>query len=249
MRTSKAQTWITGTVALAVCILLAAWFLLISPVFAAASETEASAEAQDAQNAIEKQRIAKLSEDFANIETYRTELASLRQAIPTSPEHSRFQEQVAAMASAHGVTVASLTVTPSSEVLVDTSVAPAPAGAAAEGSDAAPEPRAANVGGFYQVPVAIELVGPYSNAMAFMAELQTINPRLFLVTALTGTALEEADPSGGLPATAAGDMNLVITGQMYVLVDPDAVPEALLGVEPSPMPVPAPGKNPMVPTP
>ncbi len=249
MGNPKAKSWITGTAVIAIALLVGAWFLLIAPVREATAETTAEAVSQDDRNAREKKQIEALAAQFADIETYRAQLADLRQQIPTSPRQGEFQSQIAAIAVTHSVTIASLTITPSTEVVV---AGPATASAQdaeeSAGDEAAPAPAPANLfAGFYQMPITIEVVGTYQNVLSFMGELQTINPRAFLITGLAGTGQKQADGSGGLPPTAPGDLNLVISGQMYVLADPNAVPDAIDPGSISPLPVPPHEKNPLFP--
>ena len=248
MGTSKAKSWITGTAVLAVALLVGAWFLLIAPVRESTAETTAEAVSQDDRNALERKRIATLAAQFADIETYRTQLAELRQQIPATTRQAEFQSQIAAIAATYSVTIASLAVSPSAEVLVSGPAAAPAADETADDAEAA-EPASANLfSGFYQTPISIEVVGTYQNVLNFVSELQTVNPRTFLVTGLAATGRKEAEGSGGLPATAAGDLGLVITGQMYVMTDPNAVPELVDPGMIAPLPVPAPEKNPLVPT-
>ena len=246
MGTSKAKSWITGTAVLAIVLLVGAWFLLISPIRETTAETTADAVSQDDRNALEKKRIATLAAQFADLETYRTQLADLRQQIPATPRQGEFQSQIAAIAATHSVTIVSLSVTPSTEVVLPGAAAEPATGESADGEEAVAPAPANLFTGFYQMPLSIEVVGAYQNVLSFVSELQTVNPRTFLVTGLAATGLKEAEASGGLPATTVGDLNMVVTGQMYVLTDPAAVPEV---VEPGsvPLPVPAPEKNPLVP--
>ena len=245
MGTSKVQSWITGTAVLAVALLVGAWFLFIAPVREATAETTAEAVSQDDRNAIEEKRIATLKAQFADIETYRTQLAELRQEIPATPRQGEFQSQIAAIAATYSVTIVSLTVTPSTEVVVAAPAAATPTDDSTD-DEAAAAPAAANLfTGFYQMPITIEVVGTYQNVLSFMGDLQAVNPRTFLVTGLSATGLKDGEASGGLPATAVGDLNLVISGQMYVLTDPSATVE--LADPAIPLPVPAPEKNPLVP--
>lgn len=254
MQASKARAWIVGTVIVAIMILVAAWFLLISPVLASAGETSDLATAQDEQNALERTRITALKADFDKLDIHKQELASLRQGIPAQLDHSQFQRDIATIALAHNVTVMSLTTSSSVEVTFDLPAPDAPAAAesdetATEGADAATpaaEP-APLVSGMYEVPITIELIGTYENVLSFVTELQTVNPRLILVTSIDGTALKAADASGGAPATADGDLSVVLTGQMYVLLDEGAVAAGEEPAPPAELPVPAPGTNPMLP--
>lgn len=262
MQASKARTWIAGTVVVAIVILVAAWFLLVSPVLASASETSDMAVAQDDQNALERTRINGLKADFDKLDIHKAELAALRQGIPAQLDHSQFQRDIATIAVAHNVTVMSLMISSSAEATfevptpdtaADAPAADAPAADAPAADDPAAEPVPTTpkslVSGMYEVPVALEVVGGYENVLSFIAELQTVNPRLVLITGLEGTALKAAEAAGGAPASVDGDLSLVLTGQMYVLLDSgDAGAADGETAPPGELPVPAPGTNPMLPS-
>ncbi len=259
MRTPKASPWIAGTAALVVLLLAAAWFLLVSPVLTTASETSATAEQVEGDNAVLRDRIVVLQEQFANIETYRAELATLRTAVPDAAEISDYLRQLNDLGAAHSVAV--LTVTPQPP----TSFTPAaPAGApvatepvATDGTEpaapvdagaAAPAPVASAPQGMVSIPVNLGVVGTYDNIRGFLSALQTGTPRLLLVESVAGMALADAQAGGGRPATAVGDVELTISAHLFVLpaqVQPVAPADA--PVEQPALPVPPEGRNPLVP--
>jgi len=74
--------------------------------------------------------------------------------------------------------------------------------------------------GFVAVPVTITLLGNFISSLGFLSDLQSADGRLFLVTDLKGLGQDEAEAVDGRPATAQGDIELTITGRLYVLVDP-----------------------------
>lgn len=260
MGSSKATTWIVGAAFVAVVILAGSWFLFTSPVLAEAGETEEAAVAQDEKNDLEAVRIAALKKQFENIDEYRAELAQLREAVPTRPEHAEFQRQLAALSENHQVTVTALNVSASSEITIvlpetettttdgeDASAdeAAEPAATSTEDAPSEEEIAAAALTGYYQVPMTMELVGTYRAVLDFVDELQTTNSRLYQVVGVDGTGLKAAEASAGRPATADGDLSVTVSGLLYVLLDPNA-PMVDLDVEgPLELPVPVDGRNPM----
>lgn len=258
MSGSKAGPWITGTVLGAIVILVAAWFLGISPQLTAASEAKEQARAQQDANAVLEAKIATLAEQFTHIEEYRAELAASRVQIPTGLDLAAYQRELNLIASAHSVVITNLTFAGSQAVVPPAAEAAAAAedGAAtdteqpAEGDAAAtPEPaEPAGVAGFYQVPVTMEVLGTYPNVAAFLEGVQSGTQRLMLVSGLTGTGQQQAEAGGGRPATAPGDLSLVVTGSLFVLQDQTAVPPVVDPAAPKPaLPVPPADKNPLVP--
>lgn len=256
---SKATSWIIATVVVAVAILAGAWFLFVEPLVAEASEVTEQAEDQENKNDAEALQIAALKKQYENIDEYRAELAELRTVIPTRPEHAELQRQLAKLSEEHQVTVTAINVSASSEIVLQSS-APAASdtedsGADGEATAAAEEEErdvttetteaAVGLSGFYLIPMSMELVGGYREVLAFVEDLQTINPRLFLVTSVNGSALGDQEASGGRPATRDGDLGMTVNGQMYVLLDPDAPPIELDLTEPLELPKPPDSKNPM----
>lgn len=262
MAAPKAGPWIAGTVAASLTVGLAGWFLVISPVFATASETRAQAEAQVDQNALTETRIVRLKEQFEQLDALRAQLASARLQIPTSYDLAAYQRELSTLAAMHGVTVTSLQTglaepivpvgsAPVAEVpATDDAAATDPAAApAADGSTTAPAATGATpVDSFYAVNASLNVVGTHQSVLAFLDALQRGAQRLFLVEGISGSALGSAEPSGGRPATNPGDLELTVTGYLFVLpetavaptvTDPAAAPPAL--------PVPDPAKNPFAP--
>lgn len=103
------------------------------------------------------------------------------------------------------------------DAATDEPVAPAP--------DAGNAAAAAAGNGLVAIPVTMVVVGTYANTTAFLNQVQTQDGRLFLVTGLDALRQDAADNSGsGRPPTAAGDLELTITGILWQYVDPDAGP-------------------------
>ena len=231
MGTAKRSTWIGGTVFVALLISAAAWFLAISPMFAAASESRAQTESTMQSNDVLALQVTQLKVDFAKLPEYKSELDSLRTEIPTGAELASYLRQLSEVATAHTVTITAvspappMTFVPVVPVAPVVAVAPVPtetADTTTEAVTAAPVVASGPVvpAGFAAIPYSITVVGTRDNALAFLEQVQKGTPRLFLVTGLTATAQEVAEAGGGRPATAVGDQELSITGFAYVLPDP-----------------------------
>ena len=259
---AKRSTWIGGTVFVALIIMVATYFLAVAPALATASDSRAEVASTQQSNELLRLKITKLAADFAKLPEYKADLAAVRVQIPTNADLSGYLRQLDAIAVAHSVTL--IAVGPSVAQRVVPAVpaaaaAPAPVAAPTAEASAAPAADAAgtsaaapaaNAGpvGFAAIPFTMTVVGTYDNALAFLTDLQNATPRLFLVTALTGTSQPKADASGGRPATAIGDLELMVTGFTYALTDPSAVPAAKDPAAAAPaLPGAVPGKNPLVP--
>ncbi|MDC7120792.1 hypothetical protein OMK64_04510 [Cellulomonas fimi] len=265
MSGAKKRTWIGGTVFVALVIMAASWFLAISPTLAAASELRDQAEQTREFNEMLELRVAKLAADFAKLPEYRAELDQIRTQVPADALLSDYIRQLDAIATARGVTITAIS--PGTPELV-TVVAPEPAATPApetsgEGTESAPaegsettDPAAGQTAGataaapagFTAIPFSLTVLGTYDATLAFLADLQAGTPRLMYVSGLVGTSQKQADEGGGKPATAVGDLELVVTGQTYVLPDALAAAQPVDPTAPAPaLPGAVPGKNPMVP--
>ncbi|MGF1647488.1 MAG: hypothetical protein ACFCVF_11310 [Kineosporiaceae bacterium] len=82
MTISRTTAWGAGAAALCVLLLVATWFLLVSPQRAAAAEARAAAEAARVQNGQLESRISQLQVEFAQLPQRRLELTAIRRALP-----------------------------------------------------------------------------------------------------------------------------------------------------------------------
>ncbi|WP_407343038.1 hypothetical protein [Pengzhenrongella phosphoraccumulans] len=237
MRAQAKSTWIGGTVFLGLLIAIAAWFLLISPTFATASESRTQAEATRQQNQIVALRITKLKADFAKLPEYKAELAGLQGQIPVTKDLGSYFTQLTDLAAARSVVI--VAVSPSlpvsflpavpvvvAPVVVDpanTATSQTPAEAAAAAAAAAAPVNTGVPAGFASIAYSIDVVGSRDNVIGFLDDVQVKGPRLFLVGGLAATTLTAADAGGGRPAVADGDQEFVVSGFIYVLPDPLAV--------------------------
>lgn len=251
MTTPKAGGWIAGTAVAALVIIVAAWFLAISPTLTTASETRTQVDTQLSQNSEAQVKIANLKTQFAKLDETKAELAALQLQIPTSADLAVYTQQLAAIAAAHSVTVIAITVSSAAPVIPFAPVA-APAATAsgsATADPAAPAPVAhIGIAGFYSLPTTVDVIGTYPNVLAFLQDLQTGTQRLFAVSNLAGTSLTKADANSGTPAIAAGDLEIVVTGALYVFADSAAKTAApVVPATPLTLPVPNPATNPFKP--
>jgi Tfp pilus assembly protein PilO len=259
MPNAKASGWVGGTAIVAVVILIASWFFVISPKLSAAQEDRAQTETVKQHNDVLSTQLATLKKQAAALETTRSDLAALRKQIPTSAQLTDYLRTLSDLAMTHSVVITSLLPDVALPFVAAPGVAaaapkPKPtataaAGAAAEPTDTATATTPTAVGGvpgLAAIPVSITVVGTYPNILGFLGDLQSKTDRLFLVTGLSATAQQKTAAGNGRPATALGDLELKIDGFAYVLRD-------LRGVDPvtppvtGSLPVPDPAKNPYVP--
>jgi len=266
---SNKNTWIGATAVGALVILVASWFLLISPKLGEASDVRAQVDQTNQSNELLSLKVAQLAAQSAKLPEMKEELAALRVEIPTSAQISEFLRQVDTIAASASVVVTA-TSPGTPELMVPEQAAPSapqegalnPDGTPAEptaeptaepsetpsaepSSSAAPGDVAAALipPGMVDVPVSLSVIGTYTNTVAFLDALQQQIPRLYLVTGITATGQKETAAAGGKPDLELGDQELVITGYLYVL------PDTVAAVEPE-QPGELPGatdRNPLIP--
>lgn len=259
-KTPRATGWVLGTVVIAAALGAGSYFLAIGPVLDETDQARTQTESVVQANDIQRAKIARLKAQFAELDTYKAELAALRIQIPTDGDLSGYFRQLEDIASARDVTLVGLTAENAQTV-----VPVIPAGAAAPAPAPEPEPAAPDASpdeaaeeapagpvaptvpdGFVAIPVSITALGTYDAVLAFLADAQEATPRLLLVGDFVGTAQAESDASGGRPATAVGDLELTVNGYIYVLQDLNA-PAPEEPAEPAPLPGAVRGKNPLIP--
>ena len=105
---SKSRSLILMTALLAVVILVAAWFLLLSPVLGGAAEANTNAEEQEQVNANTQVEVNKLREQFAHMDEYQAQLTALQVQIPTAPLYPELQRMFSEVAVKYGVVITTL---------------------------------------------------------------------------------------------------------------------------------------------
>lgn len=232
MRT-RAGGWVTGTAVLVVLIFLGTWFLVAAPAFDEAATTAGQAQDIRDRNVILARENADLRTEFNKLDDYKAELGEIALQVPSRAELGEYTRIVSDLAAATGVFIVDITLglpqvvtLPTPEVVAPPADAPTTEGevapTATEG-DAVPaptEPAApAQVDGFVAVPFAVTVLAPYPNVSAFLSAMQTGTTRLFLVSALAGATQPASDATGGKPATVPGDVQMTISGFIWVLRD------------------------------
>jgi Tfp pilus assembly protein PilO len=238
MAGAKKSTWIGGTVFLCLVLMVAAWFLAISPKKASAADVRAQTEAVEQQNDLLERKVAKLAADAKRLPELKKQLAALRVGIPSDAQLATYVRHLDAIAADHGVTIEA--VTPAVPELVTvaapTTSEPSPSPTATPSADASaksstdpadattektPPPNPVPAG-FTAVPLSVTVIGSFADTTAFVADLQRVSGRLFLVGGITATGQQDKDAIAGKPKTEVGDQELVISGFAYVLADPTA---------------------------
>ncbi|MCW2603959.1 MAG: hypothetical protein JWN61_2094 [Pseudonocardiales bacterium] len=176
-RTSRA--WIALAALLAAIVLVLSWFLLVGPERDdAAAVREQTATSQDS-NTLLRARIATLAKQVEQLDQRKADLVAAQAQLPIESALAVLTRQVTA---AGDRTLVSVTALQAGEP-IDTR----PAGAApvAPSSTSAPVQASGTV---YRLPITLTASGRADDLAAFLNELQTVEPRAVLITAVQITS-------------------------------------------------------------
>lgn len=228
---NRDKIWIVASAIVMIGVLALGWFVGVQPQLAAKASTDAQRATVDAQNESTTSVIAKLKGDFATIDEWRERLEELRASIPADAQLPLFVKQLDDLASSSATVITGIAI---ADAIPYTPPATTETGAAAEGDEEADgsdsgdsetedatepaptEPAAPDIftdaritgSNFVAIPIGIQLIGTYADALDFVSELQH-GTRLFLVTTLTTE--ENSDDPALVDAT--------IAGYAYALID------------------------------
>jgi len=206
------KIWSAGAAIVIVAILALGWFAGVSPKLQESAASKLELESVESQNSLQEINLAKITSDFAKIDSLKAELATLRGALPAGDDLSTFIGELHALEAASGVVLSSIGATEG----VPFVPAPAPVeeeeaeGEADAAETAEPAAPAIPEGQFIVIGMDLSVKGSHEQVLAFVDALQNGN-RLFLVSNLN-VQLDETTQqfTGG------------ITGFVYVLLDPVA---------------------------
>jgi len=237
---SRSSAWYVGTALAIVLVLAGSWFGFTSSVFAEAGRLHDEAEQAEHQNSLIQARVQALQADFARLDEYRAEIAALQVGIPTHAELSPFIRAVSELADEHGVFV--VDIQPASPAIIvpvnpvaDEDAGDATSDAPSDGeAEPSPEPPPADgpvaggtgetraeavIEGFAGLPVLFHMMGAEEDVAAFVDSIQTELERLFLVTTIRETGLEDTAAAAGKPELFVGWVEAEIVGYVFVLRD------------------------------
>lgn len=202
------RTWSAGTAVAAVLLLIAGWFLMISPQRSEAADLRDQVAAQQTRNDQIALKTKQLQAQFASLPERQAQLAEIKQQMPDNPALPSLIRDLSSFAESAGVTLDS--VAPGAPAPVTPAAPPAGQPVAAPGSGAA----ATTTSGLVSIPTTVTAVGSYSDLTLYLQKLQTKMRRALLVN-----TVGLAPAAGAKGGTATGDLTLTITGEIFVMND------------------------------
>ena len=230
MFVNRTSRWSIGAALICIVLVVACWFLLVSPRRADASTIRGQATQAESQSADLQVQVAQLKTEFADLPKQQLKLDKIRQELPPLASIPTFVRNMQSIALQSGVSLDSIT--PGTPVVVTSAKA---------GSAAAP--GAAGAGALISVPMTIMTSGQYFETSLFIQDLQTKIARTFLVnglaltpaaaagsTAPSTTGTSSGTPTAGSSTTATptttaapvinlDNVDMTLTGSVFVLLD------------------------------
>ncbi|PPK96003.1 type IV pilus assembly protein PilO [Kineococcus xinjiangensis] len=213
MTNSKPRMWVAGTGVLAVLVLVATWFLLVSPKRAEAAALAEQRAVLQSTNDTFANRTATLKAQFETLDGQRAKLALIRETLPAETEVPALLRQLEGYSKSTGVVL--LSITPGAPVAEAAPAAPGAAPAAAPGAAPAPAPAAGSTAAVYSLPLTVTTAGSFAETELYLKNLQADMKRFFLVENLALSFDEQADTTA--TGASAPGISATITGRIYVL--------------------------------
>jgi type IV pilus assembly protein PilO len=225
----KLKQYLVFTLLGCLLVLVAGWFVLVSPKRGEAAELRTAAETQVAANAALETKLAVLKAQAKDLPKQQAKLAAVAAKIPDNPALPALIRALTSAATSAGVEL--VTVSPGPVAVVGA----APAAAAAPVAPAAKTARAsagagAAAGTLAQIPLSLTVAGGYFQVEQFVANLENL-PRSMRITGLT--LVPGVNPVKPALAGAVEDgstLTTTITGQVYLASNrPPATPVTVPG--------------------
>jgi Tfp pilus assembly protein PilO len=220
-RTAK---WSAGTAALCAVLLVATWFLLVTPRRAAAAETRAAQAAAQQANDVLRAKLQQLRAQFADLPRTQAELAKLHQQVTPTADLADVVRSVSALSSAAGTTLEGIA--PSAPTAVGgasagraatggtsnavsggaSGGAASTAAASGSGSGSSADGTASAARGVIDIPLSITVTGDYYQVVGFIRRVQTEMSRALLIG---GVQINQEE--------AGATVRLNLTGHVFTL--------------------------------
>jgi Tfp pilus assembly protein PilO len=203
---TETRKWTFGAVLVALAVLVAGWFLLISPQRATVADLQAQTQAQENANSSLETDIEVLKQQNKDLPEKQAELAVLQTQIPDTPRLPTYIRELQDLGEKSGVAFTSLTPAAPTEL------------GGGSGEALTPEMLAA-------INVDMVVQGTYFEVTKFMNELETAS-RYTLVGGYTiGTEETEATTESSSEGTTS--LNATINARIYLVpTTPEPAPAA-----------------------
>jgi type IV pilus assembly protein PilO len=182
---TRTRKWSMLTALVAALVLIAGWFLLVSPNRASADDLRAQAATQQNTNAGLTAKLQQLKQQQKGVPAEQAKIADIQQRIPANPALPSLVRSLSSMAISAGVSIATLTPT-----------TPVPSAVTTAVGAIAPDGSSLQV-----IGLTVQVTGSYYNIERFLGKVETLK-RALLVTGVTLNVDAVAPASGAATTTA-----------------------------------------------
>jgi Tfp pilus assembly protein PilO len=194
---SNSRTWSVGAGLVGVLLVVAAWFLLISPQRSEAASLREQVTQQQQFNEQVKLKTQQLKAQFASLPARQAQLAEIKQEMPDNPALPSLVRDLSSYADDAGTVLVS--VTPG---------VPVPFAAGTSGAPATT--KATETAPLLQIPTTVVVTGSYAEVTLYLQKIQSKMRRAVLIENLQLAKPTDKD----LPADT---VQMTITGRIFVL--------------------------------
>lgn len=191
---TKSRAWSLGATLLAALMLIASWFLLISPQRSEAASLRDQATQQQQLNDQIKLKTQELKAQFTSLPARQAQLAEIKQEMPENPALPSLVRDLSTYATDAGVVLVSV----------------APAAPQPLGPGATTTAAAAQTAPIQQIQTNVVVTGSYAQLTLYLQKLQSTMRRAILVENLQ---LAKASGDG----VAKDALQMTIVGKVFVL--------------------------------
>ncbi len=197
----KTRQWSILTAMGVIAVLVAGWFLLVSPQRSRAGDLRNQAASQQESNASLQSKVDMLRQQAKDLPRQQARLADIARKVPDNPALPALIRALSDAADTSGVDLVSL--------------APAPPAAVTAATGTAKAAQAATP--LAQIPVSIQVQGTYFNVEQFFNAVESM-PRAMLVTGVSMAPLAGAGttPPPGQKAVAPGSLTATVTARVFM---------------------------------
>ncbi|HVU93562.1 MAG TPA: hypothetical protein VHC23_15110 [Jatrophihabitans sp.] len=225
-RSQAERLWLVGGGTVALLLTVIAYFFFISPQRSETADVRAQVADAKTENTVLQHKLAALREQNKSLARYQQDLAAARRALPSASGVSDFVRSLQVLGAQTQTDVASLSVGQPAPVAAAAPAAAATASAAS--SSAAPGPAAGSAprpSAVYCLAFSAQVTGSPADLNRFLDQLQRVQPRAVLITAISETTGTTGSAgTGGGAAHPSGATTLQLT--MLAFVTPGATPGA-----------------------
>lgn len=196
---NQTSKWSAGAVLVSVLIVVASWFLLLSPQRSDTAGLKQQKAAQDSTNVATKSDIDVLRALAVQLPAQRAVIAKFKDRVPDNPALPSLVRALTAEAAKAGVQLSTI---------VPTTPSALTSGATAGTPDSS---------GLQQIGLTLSVTGDYFAVETFLSRLESLQ-RVFLVTSLDLATAQGGEATGATGATsnARGDVTASIIGRVFL---------------------------------